>query len=244
MYIPGLEESSAAATTVLTSIRHDPATSPPSGFRTNVGVFNPGASPVTVTFTIFDGGRNRMGVPVARSAPGHSGVQVSGIFAAAGAGAVSTENAVIVVTSSGPVFSYAAVLDNRTTDPIFVVGARDLPQQPITPVATAIAVPTPIPTPPAGGTRQVDVGFMGNDLFHDETTGQSTSIIHVNDTVIWVWNGGNHSVTSGPCCTGDGQFNAGPTSEAGHTFSHTFTTPGSTQYFCSVHRNTGLVVVQ
>ena len=73
MFIPGLDNSAAYPTTVLTSIRHDPATNPPSGFRTNVGVFNPEDSSVTVTFTIFDNGTNQLGNPVSRSVPGHSG---------------------------------------------------------------------------------------------------------------------------------------------------------------------------
>ena len=60
-----------------------------------------------------------------RSVGGRSGVQVSGIFTAAGAADFETENAVITVVATGPVFSYAAVIDNATSDPIFVVGAPD-----------------------------------------------------------------------------------------------------------------------
>jgi plastocyanin len=144
MFIPGLDESKAAATTVLTSIRHDPGTTPPSGFRTNVGLFNPGSSSVSATFTIFDGGL-QVGVPVIRKVSGHSGVQVSGIFEAAGAAGLSTQNAVIVVSAAAPVFSYAAVIDNATTDPIFVVGApnRGQPIDTRTPTASG---PTRTPT--------------------------------------------------------------------------------------------------
>ncbi|HEY3204657.1 MAG TPA: hypothetical protein VGL03_13480 [Thermoanaerobaculia bacterium] len=124
MFIPGLEEFRAHAATVLTSIRHDPATVLPSGFRTNVGAFNPGDGPAIVTFTILDGGVE-VGQLVARGVSGHSGVQVNAIFEAAGAPDVSTENAVIVVSATSPVFSYAAVIDNVTTDPIFVIGANN-----------------------------------------------------------------------------------------------------------------------
>ena len=131
MFIPGLDNSNAHPTTVLTSIRHDPNTNPPTGFRTNVGVFNPEDSQVLVAFVIFDGGTNLIGSPVTRVVPGHSGVQVSGIFEAAGVGNVSTSNAVIVVSAVTELFSYAAVIDNRTADPIFVVGAEDQPPQAI-----------------------------------------------------------------------------------------------------------------
>ena len=143
MFIPGLDGSKAHAATVLTSIRHDPAANPPAGFRTNVGVFNPGSSATTVTFTITDNGA-AVGVPVLRSVSGHSGVQVSGIFEAAGAAGLSAQNVEIVVESAVPLFSYAAVLDNRTADPIFVVGAPNLSGS-VTPGDTN----TPTATPPA-----------------------------------------------------------------------------------------------
>ena len=141
MFIPGLPASRAHAATVLTSIRHDPATSPPSGFRANVGAFNPNDAPAIVTFSIFDGGPlpAPIGLPVVRGVSGHSGTQVNGIFEAAGAAQTATDNAVIVVAATNPVFSYAAVIDNATTDPIFVVGANN------------IAGPTPTTTPTQPG---------------------------------------------------------------------------------------------
>ncbi len=148
MFIPAMHGSRAHATTVLTSIRHDP-TGTPGGFRTNVGVFNPADRTAAVTFTIFEDGI-ALGTPVTRAAPAHSGVQVSAVFEAAGAGAVSTENAVIVVSATEPLFSYAAVIDNATSDPIFVVGAND---------AADAATPTRTPTGPTGTpTRTVTQG--------------------------------------------------------------------------------------
>jgi len=122
MFIPGLENSDAHTTTVLTSIRNGGSG---LGFRTNVGVFNPGDVAVNVTFTIFDGGASQ-GVPVTRSVPGHGGVQVSGIFNVAQVPTHATDDAYIVAAATGAVFSYAAVIDNKTTDPIFVVGAQKI----------------------------------------------------------------------------------------------------------------------
>ena len=145
MFIPGLDESKAAATTVLSSIRHDPGQTPPSGFRTNVGLFNPGSFSVSATFTIFADGV-QAGVSVIRNVAGHSGVQVSGIFEAAGVAGLSTQNAVIVVSAAGPVFSYAAVIDNATTDPIFVVGAPNQGPAAGTPTPT-LSGPTRTRTP-------------------------------------------------------------------------------------------------
>ncbi len=247
MFIPGLKNSEAHATTVLTSIRN-------GGFRTNVGVFNREDSSVSVTFTIFDGGA-QVGNAVTRQIAAHSGAQVSGIFDAAGQGGHATENAVIVVSASHEVFSYGVVIDNATTDPIFVVGAEDLPQQPITPSgptvtptqpdATPTRTPTRTPTPPASGTFIVNVG-QGGTNFVDQTSGTSTSTIHVGDTVRWTWvSSMQHSSTSGPCppCSGDGTWNSGIKSTG--TFSRTFTQAGTFPYFCIPHNlsMTGTVVV-
>jgi hypothetical protein len=139
MFIPGLPASRAFSLSVLTSVRHDPLTAPPSGFRTNVGLFNPNDDPLQVTFTLFDAVRNRLGVPVSKLVAGHSGVQISGLFETAGVGDLSIENAVVVVLATRPVFAYAAVIDNRTADPIFVQGGPDQ--------APAFTTPTRTDTP-------------------------------------------------------------------------------------------------
>lgn len=251
MFIPGLKNSEAHATTVLTSIRNG---GPNAGFRTNAGVFNREDSSVAVTFTIFDGG-SQVGNPVTRSVAAHGGAQVNNIFGAAGQGGHVTDNAVIVVSASNEVFSYAAVIDNNTTDPIFVVGAEDLPQQSITPAVTVTPTqqgptptrtPTRTPTQPSGNiTRIVNVGQGGNN-FRDESSGNSTSTIRVGDTIRWNWAGGmEHSSTSGPCppCSGDGLWNSGIKSSG--SFSRTFSQAGTFPYFCIPHASdmTGTVVV-
>jgi plastocyanin len=257
MFIPGLDSSEADPVTVLTSIRNR---GPDAGFRTNVGVFNPEDSAVTVTFSIFDANGAAVGVPVVRPVGGHSGLQVSRIFDVALAPDFVTDNAVIVVSATGEVFSYAAVIDNATTDPIFVVGAQDQPPQPITPGAsatptntppgpTATRTPTqpgptatPTPTPPAGGSRTVNVGGgSGGMNFIDQVTGTNTSTITVGTTITWVWVGTLfHSTTSISAEPWDsGVF------EAPHEFSHTFNTPGTFDYICTEHNPdmTGTVIV-
>jgi hypothetical protein len=232
MFIPGLKNNEAHATTVLTSIRNG---GPGAGFRTNVGVFNREDDAVNVTFTIFDAGV-QVGNPVTRSVSGHSGTQVNGVFTAAGQGGHATENGVVVVSSSGEVFSYAAVIDNNTTDPIFVRGAEDRTAQVLTPQI-----------------RQVEVG-MGSG-FVDALSQGGLSEIRVGDTVRWVWNGTmNHGVTSGTCsaggyydpgsCESDGRFSSGA-HQGPHDYAYTFTQPGTFQYYCTVHGTSmrGRVVV-
>jgi len=123
MFVPASRLDSAFPFTVLTSIRNGGAG---KGFRTNVGVYNPNAVSVTPAFRVYDGA-TLLGTTQAAPLPPHSGAQVNDIFAAVGASATATSNAVVVVDGGGasPLFSYAAVIDNETTDPIFVAGAED-----------------------------------------------------------------------------------------------------------------------
>ena len=226
MFIPGLPNNEAHARTVLTSIRN-------GGFRTNVGAYNRGDDPVTVTFTIFDGGA-QVGTPVSVSISGHSGAQVNNIFRAAGQEGHATENAVITVSADHEIFSYASVIDNNTTDPIFVRGAEDVAPQ----------------GSPAN--RTVHVGENGL-VFTDDASHSSMTEIHLGETVTWVWNGSTmHGVTSGTCqgggggggyvvkgygdpdCTGDGRFASG-FHNGSFEFSHTFTEAGTFAYYCPVH---------
>ena len=244
MFIPGLPDSDAHPTTVLTSIRN--LGSGP-GFRTNVGVYNRGDSTASVTFRIFDGGV-QVGNAVPVNVAGHSGAQVNRIFNIAGAATHATSNAIIVVNSNVQVFSYAAVIDNNTTDPIFVVGAEDQPPQAFTPVATNTPgegnpTPTRTPTPPPSGTvRIVKVG-AGAPRFSDTVEQGRTSHIQVGTTVRWEWDddGFDHSTTSGPCppCTGDGLWDSGVMSTG--QFEYTFHTAGSFPYFCIPHIDMNMV---
>jgi len=229
MFIPGLSDGEAFPTTVLTSIRN---LGSGDGFRTNVGVYNREDTAASVTFTIFDGG-TQVGNPVPVNVPGHSGAQVNRIFDVAGAATHATENATIVVNSNVQVFSYAAVIDNHTTDPIFVVGAQDR------------AAPSPTPNPTPAPTHRVYVGRHGNQ-FSDEVSGSNVSTVSPGTTVEWVWEGGGHTTTSGPCpssCIADGLWNSGALSEG--TFRFRFDSPGTYPYFCDPHADVmrGAVVV-
>jgi hypothetical protein len=124
MFAPGLPVGSARPVTVLTSVRNGGSG---GGFRTNVGVYNPGLASVTPTFKVYDGstlvGTTQLSVPLGP----RSGAQLNDIFASVSASSTATANASVVVDSgsSQGLFSYAAVIDNATTDPIFVVGAPD-----------------------------------------------------------------------------------------------------------------------
>ncbi|HEV8610661.1 MAG TPA: hypothetical protein VGS98_11435 [Thermoanaerobaculia bacterium] len=119
MFVPGLKSSEAHPVSVLTSLAN-------GAFRTNVGVYNGNDFGVTLTIKLFDGG-TQLGSQVVALGP-RSGTQVNRIFDAAGQGSLTTTNAYAVVETDDPgaaVFSYAAVIDNATTDPILVIGAED-----------------------------------------------------------------------------------------------------------------------
>ncbi len=140
MFVPGLAADAAHAVSLLTSVRN---AGPGAGFRTNVGVYNPGPATVDPTFTVYDGaalvGTVRFDAPLA---PG-SGGQINDVFTRVGAAGLSTGNASVVVDAggAGALFAYAAVIDNATSDPILVLGAEDAPPPaPVGPETVVVAV--------------------------------------------------------------------------------------------------------
>lgn len=242
MFIAGTSSSKALTTSALTSIRNG---GPVKGFRTNAGFYNANDASATVTFQIFDAGA-AAGTPLTRTVSGHDGVQLNDIFTQAGVGSTVTEDAVIVASSTVPVFAYAAVLDNNTTDPIFVAGAFDQPLQAVTPT-----------------THTVHVGRGGTN-FVDDVSGTGVTTINVGDTVLWVWEGDlYHGPDSGTCSGGGGYYGIHPqgygtggscmstgafgsgTKLAPYSYTHTFTQSGTFPYFCDVHLGamTGRIVV-
>ncbi|HRN99629.1 MAG TPA: T9SS type A sorting domain-containing protein [Flavobacterium sp.] len=71
--------------------------------------------------------------------------------------------------------------------------------------------------------------------FMGVTSGQASRTINVGDTVTWTWTeaGMPHTVTS--LGTAHESFDSGLLIGIGQTFSHTFTTAGSSPYVCSFH---------
>ncbi len=99
---------------------------------------------------------------------------------------------------------------------------------------TASSPSGPVVSIPSGaGMQMVDGG-----MYYSPST--ITVVIGVNNTVTWINNDDvPHTVTA----TG-GSFNSGNLN-AGQTWSHTFTTPGTYAYYCAYHQwMTGTVVVK
>ncbi len=92
------------------------------GFRTNIGYFNPTASPVTATFTARRTENGSVLGTKTITIPGYSFVQQGAfnlIDTVAGADQVQP-NFYVSWTSSAPLFVYAAVVDNKTGDSVLV----------------------------------------------------------------------------------------------------------------------------
>jgi len=77
-------------------------------------------------------------------------------------------------------------------------------------------------------TIQVQVGADGLKFTPQNVT------IQVGDTVQWTWAASGHSSTSGTPGNPDGLWDSG-VQNIGFVFSHTFTTAGTFNYFCSPH---------
>lgn len=92
-----------------------------------------------------------------------------------------------------------------------------------------------------GATTNVFVGFNGTLRFSPTNV-----TVSVNDSVIWTWQGSDHSTTSGTNGT-IGDDNGVPSGSWGSgvqnlpfTFTNTFTSAGVFSYYCSVHHAVGM----
>jgi hypothetical protein len=132
MFVPGQTMGEATLSAVLTSLSH--STDASRGFRTNAGAFNPTDQPLPLRFEVFAADGSPLGQWSATLAP-RAAVQVNDLFRSAGVG-IDVPDAYCLVEGDGirAFFAYAAVLDNRSQDPIFVPGQPN-PKAPPAPVA-------------------------------------------------------------------------------------------------------------
>ena len=177
--IPAVEDSARlnAATFVAVASSGGVLT---SGFRSNVGFFNPGYSDgsggvVTVTFALYDALARPLGAPRTVSVGGS--LQINDVFSACGAGGVTTKNARLVVTSDMPVFSYVTVIDNLTGDSFYVQPfPLQAPQPNVrTPLYPLIPVPDVV-LPAAVSKRGVGGTLFQSDLWLLNTKSEPTSV--------------------------------------------------------------------
>jgi photosystem II stability/assembly factor-like uncharacterized protein len=135
MFVPGLAPRRASSAVVLNGLSH--AADASSGSRVNVGVFNQADVAQVVTYRLFDGAGNPIGQTARLFGP-REAFQVNDIFAFLNvSGAVETAYCLIEGSELLPLFTYAAVIDNRSQDPIFVPGEDDPEKPPIVPLTLA-----------------------------------------------------------------------------------------------------------
>lgn len=117
-----LEDAETAGTLSFLSQASSSDVSGGVGFRTNIGWFNPNATPVTTTFTAR---RTSNGASLGSNTvtvPGYSQLQ-QGIFqllTAVGAADQIQSDFYVTWTSSAPLFVYGSVVDNKTGDSVFI----------------------------------------------------------------------------------------------------------------------------
>ncbi len=140
MGVPGIPESEALTSAVVTSLSHSANAS--QGFRSNVGAYNASDTAQILTFTVFDGSGTQLGHTTA-NAPARTAVQVSNIFSVLGL-ATDVAHAYCVVSGDHnlPLLVYAGVIDNQSQDLAFVQGQTNFrspaPDRATIPVAASI----------------------------------------------------------------------------------------------------------
>jgi hypothetical protein len=96
-----------------------------SGFRTNAGAYNPSASAVRVTFTVYASDGSVIGSPYSATWQPNEAIQLNDVFTYVGSAGMVTKNATLVVTSTVPVFSYVTVVDNQSGDSSYLTPSSD-----------------------------------------------------------------------------------------------------------------------
>ena len=225
MFVPGLKNSDAHAVSVLTGLSN-------GLFRTNIGLFNRGDAGVNAAIKLYNG-TTLLGTQNVTLGP-RSGTQINRIFDAVGQAAIATTNAFAVVAAGNPtdaLFTYAAVIDNATSDSSFVSGEQD------------VAAPTgPGPSPETVNVTLTNFAFSpGTNSPVQVTAGVATTLFfesgqgsHGFSGVTELGIAGNNNITA---ATEDDGYGGG---QPARTYRVTFTAPlsarGSTfQFWCTVH---------
>jgi hypothetical protein len=96
-----------------------------TGFRTNVGYFNPTANTVKATFKALRSDGTLIGTSGSVTIAGFARVQqaVFDLIPPTQSGDVAQTDFYVTYTTDGPLFVYSTVVDNKTGDGIYVTGA-------------------------------------------------------------------------------------------------------------------------
>jgi hypothetical protein len=143
---PGLPPTSTKTKGALLQLKASGGAGQTGTFRTNVGAVNPNNSPANITWTLYDRNNNRIAGKTTQLSPfgvmGPTNMS-TGTFADVGGADIS--DAWFSYSSDQPIFAYASVVDNGTTDQTFVPAVDDK------------GVPPTTPPPPQPTTHEFDV---------------------------------------------------------------------------------------
>lgn len=130
-FVPGLDVSTAMKQGVLVQLKSN------ASFRTNIGVVNPNPTAANVTWHLYD--KNNAAVGTTNNSASFPAailpfgvVTPLNITAAFNAPGADLSDAWISFSSDQPIFAYASVVDNGTTDPTFIPMSADSGAPPTT----------------------------------------------------------------------------------------------------------------
>lgn len=121
-FVPAEERGKALVSGAMTALSQ--SSQPLSGYRTNVGFFNPNEAATTISFELRDESGNSLATAtMTAGAFAQKQLPLDQLFKDV---RFSQENVSIAFTSSQDVFVYASVVDNESTDPYYVEAEKQL----------------------------------------------------------------------------------------------------------------------
>lgn len=135
-FVPGLDLVDAKSRGLLIQLEST------SAFRTNVGAVNPTSATATVRWSLYDRSNQKVatGNPIAMppyAVIGPTNLASGFFFDASGA---DLSDGWVAYESDQPIFAYASVVDNATTDPTFIPAVEDSGEDPAPPPAKSFAI--------------------------------------------------------------------------------------------------------
>jgi plastocyanin len=118
-FVPGLDSTSAMKAGVLIQLQSSGA------FRTNIGAVNPNSVTANVSWKIYDKNNAVIGSGRIDTMPPFAVIAPQNMAGYLNAGGADLSNAWASFTSDQPIFAYASVIDNVTTDPTFIPMSED-----------------------------------------------------------------------------------------------------------------------
>lgn len=214
---PGMPPSAAKQKGALLQLKQSGSNGQLGTFRTNVGVVNPNNTAANVTWAIYDKSNAVVTTKTAAYGP-LSATAPTLVTSVAGATSGDFSDAWLSYSSDQPIFVYASVVDNGTTDQTFIPAVDD-----------AGVPPTTNPPPPTT-TQGFDVTLKSFAI----AISPDPSTLKVGDQVVFhirVLEGGHSFELVGPSGSIIVPATFAGTQSVDKTF--TITEPGTYSYFCT-----------